>query len=38
MGTPMFTIEMLMHVPKTASVKTLRRGLEQLGDLDFAPS
>lgn len=32
MGTPVFTLEVLMLVPKTLSVKTLRRSLEELGD------
>ncbi len=32
MGTPVFTLEILMLVPRTASVKTLRRSLEELGD------
>lgn len=32
MGTPVFTLEILMSVPRTASVKTLRRSLEELGD------
>jgi glycine cleavage system transcriptional repressor len=32
MGTPVFTMEIVMLVPKTASVKTLRRALEELGD------
>lgn len=32
MGTPVFTMEVLMLVPKTASVKQLRQALEVLGD------
>lgn len=32
MGTPVFTMEIVMLVPSTASVKTLRRSLEDLGD------
>lgn len=32
MGTPVFNLEILMLVPKTLSVKTLRRSLEELGD------
>jgi glycine cleavage system transcriptional repressor len=32
MGTPVFTMEILMLVPSTLSVKTLRRALEELGD------
>jgi len=32
MGTPVFTMEIVMLVPKTASVKALRRALEELGD------
>lgn len=32
MGTPVFTLEILMLVPKGASVKTLRKSLEELGD------
>lgn len=32
MGTPVFTLEVLMLVPKSLSVKTLRRALEELGD------
>jgi len=32
MGTPVFTLEILMLVPKTLSVKTLRKSLEELGD------
>ena len=32
MGTPVFTMEIVMLVPKTASVKALRRSLEELGD------
>lgn len=32
MGTTVFTMEIVMLVPKTASVKKLRRALEELGD------
>jgi glycine cleavage system transcriptional repressor len=32
MGTPVFTMEILMLVPKTVSVKALRQALEALGD------
>lgn len=32
MGTPVFTLEILMLVPREASVKALRRSLEELGD------
>lgn len=32
MGTPVFNLEILMLVPKSLSVKTLRRSLEELGD------
>ncbi|HVH44844.1 MAG TPA: ACT domain-containing protein [Labilithrix sp.] len=32
MGTPVFTMEILMLVPKTVSVKQLRHALEELGD------
>lgn len=32
MGTPVFTLEILMLVPRAASVKALRRSLEELGD------
>jgi glycine cleavage system transcriptional repressor len=32
MGTPVFTMEILMLVPKTVSVKNLRNALEELGD------
>lgn len=32
MGTPVFTMEILMLVPKKVSVKTLRLALEELGD------
>jgi glycine cleavage system transcriptional repressor len=32
MGTPVFTMELLVLVPKDASVKSLRRALEELGD------
>lgn len=32
MGTPVFTMEILMLVPSGASVKALRRALEELGD------
>ncbi len=32
MGTPVFTMEIVMLVPKSASVKTLRKSLEELGD------
>ncbi len=32
MGTPVFTMEILMLVPPSSSVKTLRRALEELGD------
>ncbi len=32
MGTPVFTMEVLMLVPSTLSVKSLRRALEELGD------
>lgn len=32
MGTPVFTMELVMLVPKTTSVKALRRALEELGD------
>ena len=32
MGTPVFTMEILMLVPQTANVKQLRRALEELGD------
>jgi len=32
MGTPVFTMEIVMLVPSTANVKSLRRALEELGD------
>lgn len=32
MGAPVFTMEVLMLVPKHVSVKTLRKALEELGD------
>ena len=32
MGTPVFTMELVMLVPPTANVKELRRSLEELGD------
>jgi len=32
MGTPVFTMEIVMLVPKTVSVKKLRHALEELGD------
>ena len=32
MGTPVFTMEIVMLVPSTASVKALRRSLEELAD------
>lgn len=32
MGTPVFTMEILMLVPKAVSVKKLRQALEELGD------
>ncbi|MBX3219711.1 MAG: hypothetical protein KF795_04275 [Labilithrix sp.] len=32
MGTPVFTMEILMLVPKNVSVKALRHALEELGD------
>ena len=32
MGTPVFTMEIVMLVPSAANVKTLRRSLEELGD------
>lgn len=32
MGTPVFTMEIVMLVPKTVSVKKLRQALEELGD------
>jgi glycine cleavage system transcriptional repressor len=32
MGTPVFTMEIVMLVPAAASVKVLRRALEELGD------
>jgi glycine cleavage system transcriptional repressor len=32
MGTPVFTLEALLSVPKSVSVKALRRSLEDLGD------
>jgi glycine cleavage system transcriptional repressor len=32
MGTPVFTMEIVMLVPSTTNVKTLRRSLEELGD------
>ena len=32
MGTPVFTMEILMLVPKSVSMKTLRTALEELGD------
>jgi glycine cleavage system transcriptional repressor len=32
MGTDVFTMEILMSVPKAVSVKALRRGVEELGD------
>lgn len=32
MGTPVFTMEILMVVPKKVSVKTIRGALEELGD------
>lgn len=31
-GTSVFTMEILMSVPKSASVKELRKGLQELGD------
>jgi glycine cleavage system transcriptional repressor len=43
MGTPVFNLEILMVVPKTLSVKTLKRSLEELGeqlncDVDIDPA
>ena len=32
MGTPVFTLELLMNVPKDVNVKKLRHSLEELGD------
>jgi glycine cleavage system transcriptional repressor len=32
MGTPVFTMEIVMLVPSTTSVKNLRRSLEELAD------
>lgn len=32
MGSPVFTMEILMLVPKSVNVKTLRHSLEELGD------
>jgi glycine cleavage system transcriptional repressor len=32
MGTPVFTMEIVMLVPAVASVKALRNALEELGD------
>ena len=32
MGAPVFTMEILMAVPSSASVKALRRAVEELGD------
>lgn len=32
MGTPVFTMEALLSVPRNVSVKALRRSLEELGD------
>jgi glycine cleavage system transcriptional repressor len=32
MGTPVFTMELVMLVPSTANVKALRHSLEELGD------
>lgn len=32
MGTPVFTMEIVMLVPSTTNVKALRRSLEELGD------
>jgi glycine cleavage system transcriptional repressor len=32
MGTPVFTMEIVMLVPSTSNVKDLRRSLEELGD------
>lgn len=32
MGAPIFTMEIVMLVPSTTNVKTLRRSLEELGD------
>ena len=32
MGTPVFTMEIVMLVPSAANVKSLRRALEELGD------
>ena len=32
MGTPVFTMELVMLVPPSANVKALRRSLEELGD------
>jgi len=32
MGTPVFTMEILILVPRETNVKTLRRSLEELGD------
>ena len=32
MGTPVFNLEILMTVPRTTSVRNLRRALEELGD------
>ena len=32
MGTPVFTMELVMMVPSAANVKKLRRALEELGD------
>lgn len=43
MGTPVFTMEILMLVPKNVSVKALRHALEELGeqlncDVDIEPA
>jgi glycine cleavage system regulatory protein len=32
MGTPVFTMEIVMLVPNATKVKALRRALEELGD------
>ena len=32
MGSPVFTMEIVMLVPSATNVKTLRRSLEELGD------
>ena len=32
MGTPVFTMEIVMVVPKAVNVKKLRQALEELGD------